>query len=269
MRKFLNTLINLGLGAYLYPVLKIKKLRNRTKNIFLDSIQRVISMLNTDKLPGQETFIIDVGAYCGLPGDTTPYFAKAFPQLQVMAFEPFSDSFSQLSENTKKFRNVKPYQIALSDRKGEDILYVTSQSHSASLLNINESALNELSENKKNVFSSVEQQKITLDTLDNFFHNKTEFLIGILKIDTQGSELSVLRGSTNVLKKTILINLEMGNHLTYMNSVPYFAVDEFLRSNGFILADITPSLYEKNIIYEWDAIYVNKNYLEFVNKDPK
>jgi len=59
---------------------------------------------------------------------------------------------------------------------------------------------------KKNYFS---KSKVQTDTLDNFCHTNKIGKIDILKIDVEGSELDVLMGSTNILKKTYLIQIEI------------------------------------------------------------
>ena len=51
--------------------------------------------------------------------------------------------------------------------------------------------------------------KVKTNTIDNFCKNKKIAKIDILKIDVEGSELEVLKGSKKILNKTNLIQLEI------------------------------------------------------------
>ena len=51
--------------------------------------------------------------------------------------------------------------------------------------------------------------KVKTNTIDNFCKNKKIAKIDILKIDVEGSELEVLKGSKKILNKTHLIQLEI------------------------------------------------------------
>jgi len=262
IKKIVKKLIDI----YLTPVLINNSCRAYVcEKLHISFILRSINLLKgkIDK----NMCIIDVGAFEGFPGDTTPTFAEAFPDNTIYAFEPFTESYSKLVINMKKYKNVKTFNLALSDKVDKGTLYVSAESHSSSLLQNNDQALDNLKSEYSKAIHSVKKETVDILTLDEFASQSNIGMVGILKIDTQGTELSVLKGGSEVLKNTVLVVAESGNHDVYKNSTKYYELDQYLRENGFILYDYVPSLYEKGRLYEFDAIYVNKEFKHLVNTD--
>ena len=63
--------------------------------------------------------------------------------------------------------------------------------------------------------------KVKTNTIDNFCKNKKIAKIDILKIDVEGSELEVLKGSKKILNKTNLIQLEI-----YQNKKNFIKIEK-------------------------------------------
>ena len=74
--------------------------------------------------------------------------------------------------------------------------------------------------------------KVKTNTIDNFCKNKKIAKIDILKIDVEGSELEVLKGSKKILNKTHLIQLEI-----YQNKKNFIKIEKkitkFLKRYNF------------------------------------
>lgn len=262
LKRIANTIIDM----YIFPITKLMKINKYIlKKIHISCIKRSINLARQNIKDNM--CIVDVGAYLGEQGDTTQVFAEAFPSNRVFAFEPFMKNYNVLVKNTKKHTNVKPFCLALSDEERKGTLYVTAASSSSSLLEVNFDEVNKLKKQYSRAIKQVKEESIEITTLDKFAEKEGISEIAILKIDTQGTELSVLKGARKILNKTALIMFENNNHQSYNNAKKYYEVDEYLRENGFELFDIVPSLYEKGRIYEWDAIYVNSAYKEFISKD--
>ena len=247
---------------------QISPLQGISKEITrISHIQRSINLIST-KIDSSMS-IIDVGAYKGEPGDSTPLYAVAFPNNTIYAFEPLQDSYQTLVENTQKYNNVISVHGALSNKNEDGVINITSVSHSSSLLEINQKKVNDLKNEYMNILKFSKTENVKVMTFDEFANKNNLDKIAILKIDTQGSEHLVLEGAAESLKRTIIIVLEMSNNETYVNAPKYFKIDAYLRENGFLLHDLIPSLYEKGKLYEYDAIYVNKNYAEYINDTEK
>jgi len=129
--------------------------------------------------------IIDVGAQTGL----YTLYAKYRPKCTFYSFEPFQQSLKCLTENLElnKIKNVKTFNLALSDKEGEAILN-TCSSHNG--LHTIGSPLR---------FNDVNPIKIYTNTIDNLFYSKN-IPVNFIKIDTEGFEYFILKGALNTIK---------------------------------------------------------------------
>jgi hypothetical protein len=81
--------------------------------------------------------------------------------------------------------------------------------------------------------------------------------IDLLYLDTQGAELSVLRGATTLLRQICYVFTEVGRGGLYENDVNHRVLTEYLDSQGFSLA----FLYINR--HGWgDALYVHNSVLD-------
>ena len=131
--------------------------------------------------------IIDVGAQSGL----YTLYAKYLPNASFFSFEPFKLTYNLLNDNIKlnNISNVKTFNIGLSDTIGKNTLNVCN-SH------------NGLHTMGKNLirFKDSTEIPINVDTIDNLFY-KNDIPVNYIKIDTEGWELNILKGSINTIKK--------------------------------------------------------------------
>jgi len=131
--------------------------------------------------------IVDIGAQSGLYS----LFAKFLPNSTFYSFEPFSETINCLNENLKlnNIKNVKTFNIALSDKKGSSTLNL-SKSHNG---------LHTMGGNPLR-FNDIKSITINTDTLDNVFFDKA-IPVDFIKIDTEGWEYYILKGGENTIKK--------------------------------------------------------------------
>ena len=96
--------------------------------------------------------------------------------------------------------------------------------------------------------------------INNLFENKTLSNI-FIKIDCQGSEIDILKGSTNILPYTDFILIEMPFFGMYNENVPNFKEHIiYLDSIGFIPYDILESHYINNYNMQIDILFINKKH---------
>jgi FkbM family methyltransferase len=81
-----------------------------------------------------------------------------------------------------------------------------------------------------NIFKKFSKFKVYTDTLDNFCKKIKK--IDILKIDTEGHELEVLKGGINILHNTDIIQIEIMEKKIYFKK-KFKKVDNFLKKYGF------------------------------------
>ncbi|MBC7766808.1 FkbM family methyltransferase [Arenimonas sp.] len=156
--------------------------------------------------------IFDVGANVG---EWTELVSKTIPEARIYSFEPSVQTYKTLSQNSFP-KNVSTFNLGLGEKNETIDFFIYGED---STLN---SAFNRDLENN-NLHAKVE--KANFQTLDFFCAEQNIDRISFLKIDTEGNELSVLRGATEYLKagKVDAIQLEYGG--TYIDA-------------GYLLKDI-------------------------------
>lgn len=179
-------------------------------------------------LSTNKVVVIDTGALGGIQGR----WREAFPNISFIGFEP------QDEEGKTIVDAGVIYNVAISDKKGDGILYITNKVDGSSLLKPDESSLDRFSTSDR--YKVINNKKIYIDTLDNqIIKNKISY-VDFLKIDTQGTELGVLRGAEKLLKNSILgLEVECNFASRYEGQSYFSDVDHFLRGNGFELVDLS------------------------------
>lgn len=193
--------------------------------------------------------IVDVGANVGQSASS---FAREIPEAEVYALEPFQKTFDALRANVQSLKNVHAFKLAAGDRCGMCEVFrnadVTSQVNS--LVEARQSTL-------KNHAAATES--IELVTLDRFCQDRFIGAIDILKTDTEGYDVEVLTGATELLAahKITAVICEVG-----MDGDPwhtsFFKVVNLLKKYGME----TAGFYETD--YQLDGRFSHTNAL-FVN----
>lgn len=109
----------------------------------------------------------------------------------VVACEPHPQCFRFLQNHYGKKENIFLLNTAVSERRGEDVLHISSGS--PTLSTISEEWIKIVSTAR--IFSGItwdSSVSVQVTTLDNLIEKYG--LPGFIKIDTEGSELSVLKG---------------------------------------------------------------------------
>lgn len=91
--------------------------------------------------------------------------------------------------------------------------------------------------------------ELEADTLDNQFKENQINDVDLIKLDTQGSELLILKGSTGILNNPVIgVESEIEFVDVYKDQPLFSEVDLFLRKYGFHLMEIIRSKYWKRPI---------------------
>jgi FkbM family methyltransferase len=114
--------------------------------------------------------IIDLGSNIGV---SALFFACAYANARIYAFEPNPSAFRLLKINMRQFENVKVFPWAVSDRDGKARLYVRHEDTGASLL-------------KRS--ATVGSEEVIAKRLVSMVSELGISEIGLLKFDIEGSE---------------------------------------------------------------------------------
>ena len=100
---------------------------------------------------------------------------------------------------------------------------------------------------------------ITTITLDEVVEKENLKLPNFIKIDTQGSEIDILKGSKNTLKNCNLIYLETPIIEYNLNSPNLNECINYLESINFVPFDICEVHHMDNVLIQIDILYINKS----------
>lgn len=208
-------------------------------------------------------FCIDIGANIGKYSELLIHETNS----QIIAFEPLPKAFGELQVMEKKFSSrFKAYNFAIGDKNCNlDLNFGSETSELASFSqNLDKLSFVNHKNNKK-----IKVQVITLDTFFEEFHTTyAEKEIDLLKIDTEGFELEVLRGASNTLINKIpkFIQIEYNWHQLFKSQtiynfseiLPNYEVFQILPF-GNNLVKIDPSRPESNIFHLSNFVFIRKD----------
>ena len=102
----------------------------------------------------------------------------------------------------------------------------------------------------------VQENTMTLQRLDNIF--KDSYVFDLIKIDTQGSELDILKGGKDLVSKSKAIILEVA-YIEYNLGAPSSdEVIEYMRDIGFENKMSIGEHYEGEDVSQKDLLFINR-----------
>lgn len=142
-------------------------------------------------LPSKHGVLIDVGAN---KGTYTKSALSTNPGLKVYALEPHPKTFSVLEQALSTFPNVVLINKGLSSSKGTVRIFDYADNDGSSHASLYSEVITEIHGAKGSTSHDIE-----VTTLDALVDQEQISEISLLKIDTEGNELEVLRGATKTL----------------------------------------------------------------------
>lgn len=177
--------------------------------------------------------IVDIGANRG-------QYAQSLRELgysgEIICFEPLSGAYSALKSWADIDGNVVAINSAVGDFDGEVDFNVAANSTSSSVLEMLPS------HTEAAPHSKIERkERVSITRLDSVFEKYCDEKNNILlKIDTQGFEMSVLNGALDSLNKIKAIQIEMSFVPLYQGQALFPEVYSWLDSKGFQMVDVHP-----------------------------
>jgi len=193
--------------------------------------------------PDKKIVVFDVGANVGNYAAKIISFA---PSAVLYCFEPFQDSFAQLSARFADNASVTTAQLALSNQEGKRRFYINQ--HSSETNSLLKPA-NELQDSFVDVACS---------TIDAFAQKLGLEYIDVLKIDVQGTELDVLMGAAAMLEtqRIRLIRVEVIFDQLYEGQSFFGDTLHYLTARGYKFSGFIEPVYNNNHMLWADEIFV-------------
>lgn len=168
--------------------------------------------------------ILDVGAN---DGGTVTEFARWFPGATIHAFEPIADTFSRLQRNVAGYRNVQLHRLACGATAAQ--VAVTLKAHST---------LNSLvgATPASTPGTNTDAEVVQVVTLRDFCRDREIQDVDLLKTDTEGFDIEVLRGAGALIddRRVRFIYIEVGFDRQDCQT-PFPAVADYLHARGYHL----------------------------------
>lgn len=206
--------------------------------------------------------VVDVGCRWG--------FAERFVspenlgKFQVIGFDPDPHECKRLQDLYKDIPSgvIQCVPLALAGECGERELYVTKEPACSSL----HKPIRYLSHHYPALECIKIDRKINIDVVTMKSWADEQFIeeIDYIKIDTQGSELEILKGFEGLLDSTRCIDIEVEFNPIYEGQSLFGETDSYLRSKGFMLWRLSNLVH-----YSLDEEAVplqESNYIHFDNK---
>lgn len=225
------------------------QLKKKSLDLSFDEIYKKIYKKNDNLI------IFDIGANVG---QSIIRFQKELKFKELHSFEPNTEAFEKLKKFTSS--SIVLNNCALGDKDQYKDFYNYKKTSSSSFYKLNKkSSIYEINKDY-NV------SKIEIKTLDSYVKKNMNInKINILKIDTQGFEVDVLRGANDLIKnkKIDFIETEINLGFQYENRTSFKNIEDLLFDNYILIALKESGNIISNLDFQTNVIYANK---EIINK---
>jgi FkbM family methyltransferase len=168
----------------------------------------------------------------------------------IVSFEPVSQVYSKLRSKSIEDPRWEVVQAALGERSGNVTVNIAASSVFSSIL---EASSNELF---NSLSRQVGQEEVPIYRLDSFSSKFSQFRRIFLKTDTQGFDLSVLRGARGLLKQIECIQVELSFEPIYRDMPTWRDILRELENYDYALSNMFPIAMTKLRTIEFDCIVV-------------
>lgn len=185
-------------------------------------------------LPGLRVNVLfDVGAN---RGQSAVEYSRCFPDARIYCFEPVRSTFLKLRDRTSGMSHVQCHNVAFGAARGAARMMVDEKSELSFIVEDGDPAA-----------ADVPLEDVRLETLDHFCDEEGLEHVDLLKVDTEGQDLEVLRGGARLLDemRISVLQVEAGMSRTNNRHVAFETFREYLEPRRYALF----GMYEQ--VHEW------------------
>jgi FkbM family methyltransferase len=191
--------------------------------------------------------ILDVGANVG---QSVRRFRAIYPSGVIHSFEPSRRTFDELRQRIAGTSDVFAWNYALGASVGSGTLFENSYSDMSSLLPLDVAG-----------WGTIEAEAtVEMTTVDEFVSSHGIPRVDILKSDTQGYDLEVLKGADSTLRegKITLVQTEFIFSAMYRDLPSFDEMFRYLTDRGFKLVSIYGFRYHDDYASFADVLFANR-----------
>ena len=202
----------------------------------LDEIDQFVGLLNTLDVD----LILDVGANSG---QFAQKLIEEGVKRQLLSVEPQASLQSALVHKAKRHTNwdIAP-PVALGANEETGIINISNNSYSSSLLPMNKAHLDAAPDSR--VINSQKVQIMTAKELIKKTYFDKQLNSIALKIDTQGYELNIITGCSDIMEHIVIIYTEMSLVQLYEGAPDFKELYLILAQFDFELVGLHPEFYD-------------------------
>lgn len=238
-------MINNFINKFIIFILSIFDLSNKLK----------IKIFFKNQCLEENLDIIDIGAH---KGETIDFFLNNFKVNKIYSFEPNHELYNHLIKKNYP-KSVEILNFGVSNLETSGILRIMKDTSSSTFNNINQQTKYFKRKNKylslfdkdKNYIKKTQEAKLI--SLASIFTNKDIEKIDILKIDTEGYELNILKGITDKnFKKIKFILFEHHYDLMIEKKYKFSDINQLLLNKKFKQSFKTRMKFRKSFEYIYE-----------------
>jgi len=194
--------------------------------------------------------IFDVGANVG---QCAKRFRQTFPLAEIYSFEPCPRTFAKLQRATAYDQGIQSWNCALGAEPGRQLLHDYGD----------QSDLNSLLPASSGFWAKpAAETEVEVRTIDCLRAEKQLPAIDVLKSDTQGYDLNVLRGAMRSLQEDVrLVYLEVNFAQLYEGQGSFGEEFDLLTSVGFRLFSLYKVFRVDGLAGWTDAVFMHRSLL--------
>lgn len=193
--------------------------------------------------------VLDVGAHVGEYAQVLRREARY--RGDIISFEPAADAFSTLKQHATRDPRWRVERVALGDVSG-----------TAQLQHYHHTTLNSI--RRPSQFGSDvwhlcadEAEDVEVSRLDEFDLSLARYSAPLLKVDTQGFDLEVIRGAGGIVDRVVAVQLEVPMIPLYEGAANFSTIIGELEAMGFSVSGLFPVAHDPKLrAVEFDCVAV-------------